>query len=254
MVRPAAEESSIRHEQQKNLVKGVTMDVVQGFEMHPWIINEHRVRARVFHIMLYLQSCDQLFIAADEINSRRFHQSSEIPWIKTPVHFPVDLRAFASGPALCWVPADLTSGSEISPHIEVSCSGVLYILYSRKLIGALALSLMSYHIIRVHFSFSTWQPWRHKQSHSSIFKFKVISIYSMLHCWSIHLSLPFPPHPLSLIALIPWSNQGYTAAVRIHIILHFNHMSIDLHLLNIMIIERLVLLIPYGSLEQDFSL
>lgn len=34
--------------------------------------------------------------------------------------------------------------------------------------------------------------------------------------------------------------------MRIHIILHFNHISIDLHLLNIMIIARLVLLIAYG--------
>lgn len=65
-------------------------------------------------------------------------------------------------------------------------------------------------------------------------------------------SISLFPSPLSLSpwleALIPRSNQGYTAATRIHIILHFNHISIDLHLLNIMIIARLVLLIAYGSL------
>lgn len=36
-------------------------------------------------------------------------------------------------------------------------------------------------------------------------------------------------------------------------ILHFNHISIDLHLLSIMSIAGLVLLIAYGSLEQDLS-
>lgn len=105
----------------------------------------------------------------------------------------------------------------------------------------MALSLTSYY--RCSAFFTIWQLCYHKQSQRCSFKFKVISIYSMLHCRFNHLSISLlPPPPMVscswLEALMPWSNQGYTAAVRMHIILHFNPISIDLHLLNIMIIAR----------------
>lgn len=84
-----------------------------------------------------------------------------------------------------------------------------------------------------------------KQSQYCLFKFKVI--YSMLHCWSIHLSITPPPPPpqLSLSpwlqALIPWWNQRYRLLqpCRMHSILHYNHTNIDLHLLNIMFIANM---------------
>lgn len=51
-------------------------------------------------------------------------------------------------------------------------------------------------------------------------------------------------------ALIPRSNQGCTpAAARIHIILHFNRISIDLHLLSMVIIAQLVDADRIGLLE-----
>lgn len=63
---------------------------------------------------------------------------------------------------------------------------------------------------------------------------------------SLYSLLTSPP-------LLNWKHQSPKRDVRIHIIFHFNHISFDLHLLNKMIIARLVWLMAYGSLEQDLS-
>lgn len=90
--------------------------------------------------------------------------------------------------------------------------------------------------------------------------FTYIQGYFYVQCAAlpIHPSLyplPLLSLPLSLIgSLNTLIKSSHTLQLcRIHITLHFNYTCIDLHLLYIMVIVRLVLLIAYGSLEQDHS-
>ncbi len=149
--------------------------------------------------------------------------------------------------AFCSDPADLTSGSEITTHIEVNFSGVLYMRQKADVSHGVISPVVVFHHMTALIP---------QNNHNAVYFNSRLFSYTVWCIADLFISLLPSPRLLTpwFEALIPWSNQGYIAAVRIRIKLLFNHISIDLHLLNIMIIAELVLLPVHASPEQDLTL